>query len=148
MFPAKPGRRATSADDATSSRRRPSDAEYERLLAVRVQLRTFDRWSREAAAVEGLTHAQHQLLLAVRGHPGTEGPTVGDAAEALLVAPHTASGLVDRTQALGLLDRERDAEDSRRVRLHLTPRGEQVLSQLTVVHLEELRRLAPVLGVL
>ncbi|MEO3937198.1 MarR family winged helix-turn-helix transcriptional regulator [Dermatophilaceae bacterium Soc4.6] len=124
----------------------PSDDEYARLLAFRVRLRTFDRWSRQAASEQGLTHAQHQLLLAVRGHPGPDAPTVGDVAEVLLVAPHTASGLVDRTSALGLLDRERDTEDSRRVRLLLTARGDEVLSELTSVHLEELRRLAPVLG--
>ncbi len=124
----------------------PSDKDYERLLAFRTRLRRFDRWSRDAAAAHGLTHAQHQLLLAIRGHAGPHGPTVGDVAESLLVRHHTASELIDRAQALGLVRRDRDAEDHRRVNLRLTDRGQAVLRELTDVHLEELRRLAPLLG--
>ena len=122
----------------------PTDDEYQRLLAFRIRLRQFDQWSRDAAAEHGLTHAQHQLLLAVRGHQGGE-PTIGDVAEALLVKRHTASELVDRTAALGLVERERDEADHRRVLLRLTPAGREVLRELTDVHLAELRGLAPVL---
>ncbi|MGZ4469669.1 MAG: MarR family winged helix-turn-helix transcriptional regulator [Nocardioidaceae bacterium] len=124
----------------------PTDAEYQRLLAFRTRLRRFDQWSRDAAADHGLTHAQHQLLLAVRGHAGAQPPTIGDIAEALLVKRHTASELVDRTAALGLVERFKDDNDHRRVLLQLTPAGQEVLRRLTDVHLEELRRLAPVLG--
>lgn len=124
----------------------PSDKDYEALLAFRTRLRRFDQWSREAAAAHGLTHAQHQLLLTIRGFPGSEEPTIGDVAETLLVRHHTASELVDRTQALGLLVRVRDEADNRRVHLRLTGRGRSVLQKLTSVHLEELRRLAPLLG--
>lgn len=122
----------------------PTDEEYRRLLALRIRLREFDQWSRDAAAAHGLTHAQHQLLLAVRGHADGE-PTIGEAAEALLVKRHTASELVDRTVALGLLVRVRDDADHRRVLLRLTPAGREVLHALTDVHLDEFRRLAPLL---
>ncbi|MGZ4507729.1 MAG: MarR family winged helix-turn-helix transcriptional regulator [Blastococcus sp.] len=124
----------------------PSDADYQRLLAFRVRLRRFDQWSRGAAEERGLTHAQHQLLLAVRGHPGTRGPTIGEAAEYLLVRHSTLSELVDRAGALGLVERERDDEDHRVIRLRLTEQGHRVLTELTAAHLEELRRLAPLLG--
>jgi DNA-binding MarR family transcriptional regulator len=124
----------------------PTDDDYQRLLAFRIRLRQFNGWSRDAAAARGLTHAQHQLLLAIRGHAEEVGPTIGDVAEALLVKHHTASELVDRTQALGLVERRRDRGDQRRVRLALTQRGREVLADLTTVHLEELRRLAPLLG--
>lgn len=124
----------------------PSDKDYERLLDFRTRLRRFDQWSRAAATEHGLTHAQHQLLLAIRGHRGDAGPTIGDVAEALLVKHHTASELVDRTQAQGLVVRVRDEDDNRRVLLRLTAKGQQVLQALTAVHLEELRRLAPLLG--
>jgi DNA-binding MarR family transcriptional regulator len=123
----------------------PTDSEYQRLLAFRVQLRRFDQWSRQAAAEHGLTHAQHQLLLAICGHAGPNGPTIGDVAEYLLVKHHTASELVDRTCDLGLVERARDASDQRVVRLRLTGAGMAVLQALTAVHLEELRSLAPLL---
>ena len=124
----------------------PTDKDYERLLAFRVRLRRFDTWSRAAAEEHGLTHAQHQLLLAIRGHGRDPGPTIGDVADDLLVKRHTASELVDRVHGLGLVERVRDDHDHRRIHLRLTAAGEAVLHALTAVHLEELRRLAPLLG--
>jgi DNA-binding MarR family transcriptional regulator len=124
----------------------PSDAQYRQLLEFRTQLRRFDQWSREAAAAHGLTHAQHQLLLAVRGSATTGGPTIGEVATALLVKPHTAGGLVDRLGAQGYVVRVPDPGDHRKVHLRLTPEGEAVLHELTAVHLEELRRLRRLLG--
>lgn len=123
----------------------PTDDEYQRLLAFRTALRRFDQWSRLAAEEHGLTHAQHQLLLAIRGSRTAGGPTVGEVAEALLVRHHTASELVDRAQHLGLVRRVRGTEDARRVQLRLTVEGERVLEALTAVHLEELQRLGPLL---
>jgi len=88
-----------------------------------------------------LTPAQHQLLLAIRGHPGTEPPTVGDVAEHLLLQHHSAVGLVDRAEDAGLVRRTSDAKDHRVVRLSLTPRGRKHLEVLSAEHLEELSRL-------
>ncbi len=124
----------------------PTDEDYARLLALRVRLRRFERWSRAAAAEVGLTHAQHQLLLAVRGHDGVLGPTLGEVAAYLLVSQPAASELVERTVELGLVRRERDVDDARRVRLRLTTEGDAVVRRLTAVHLDELRALAPALG--
>lgn len=123
----------------------PTDSQYQLLLAFRTTLRRFDQWSRQAAEQRGLTHAQHQLLLAIRGSATAGGPTIGEVAESLLVKHHTASGLVDRAQELGLLERLRDDDDSRRVRLRLTEHGHRVLRELTAVHMDELRRCGPLL---
>ena len=119
----------------------PTDEQYQQLLAFRTALRRFDQWSRQAAEDHGLTHTQHQLLLAVRGSMTPGGPSVGDVAEALLVRHHTASELVDRVQHLGFLEKARDATDARRVQLRLTATGRDVLEGLTAVHVEELERL-------
>jgi DNA-binding MarR family transcriptional regulator len=118
-------------------------AEYERLLRFRTGLRRFLRWSAEQAAAAGLTPAQHQLLLAVRGHPDPRGPTVGDVAGYLLLRHHSAVELIDRAQAAGLLERHADRDDSRAVRLHLSDSGRDRLETLTAAHLEELARLEP-----
>ena len=125
---------------------RLSDADYRRLLAVRTQLRRFEHWSAERAGEHGLTGAQHQLLLAVRGHAGRAAPTIGDVAGYLMVRHNTAVELVDRTQELGLLERYRDAADHRVVRLALTGTGHARLSALSAVHLEELGGLARLIG--
>ncbi|MEX0428396.1 MarR family winged helix-turn-helix transcriptional regulator [Nocardioides sp. DS6] len=121
-----------------------TDAQYQRLLAFRNALRQFDQWSRDAAKRHGLTHAQHQLMLAIRGSTTPQGPTVGEIADALLVRHHTATELIDRTEELGMVARTRDKEDSRRVHLALTEHGHETLAALTAVHVEELRRLAPI----
>jgi len=119
------------------------DADYERLLEFRDGLRRFLRWSEEQSTTVGLTPAQHQSLLAVRGHADERGPTVGDVADHLLLRRHSVVGLVNRAAAAGLLTRAPDLDDQRVVRLKLTKLGARRLEQLSALHLEELRRLAP-----
>lgn len=119
------------------------DADYRRLLQFRTGLRRFLHWSEEQAEKAGLTPAQHQLLLAVRGHDGDLGPTIGDVAGYLMLRHHSAVGLVDRAVKAGLVERQEDAGDRRIVRLRLTALGAQTLQQLSAAHLEEIKRLAP-----
>lgn len=124
------------------------DAEYQRLLLFRTGLRRFLHWSAQQAESVGLTPAQHQLLLAIRGHRDSRGPTIGDAAGYLFLRHHSAVGLVDRAEAAGLVERVEDHDDRRVVRLRLTEKGAAILVQLSQVHLEELARLAPDMRVL
>lgn len=120
----------------------PSDAAYARLLALRTGLRHFERWSAQQARAAGLTPAQHQLLLAIRGHEDPSGPTIGEVADYLLLRHHSAVGLVDRAEAAGLVSRSRSEDDHRVVRLQLTDDGAKRLEALSALHLEELERLA------
>jgi DNA-binding MarR family transcriptional regulator len=125
-----------------------TDRQFEELLAFRVALRRFLSWSEEAAAAVGLTPAQHQLLVAVRGHPDPQGPTISDIARYLLVRHHSAVGLIDRVEAMGLVRRHEDAHDQRAVRIRLTPTGRRRVEALTRTHLDELRRVEPALRTL
>lgn len=122
-----------------------SQREYTELLAFRTALRRFERWSEEQARRVGLTPAHHQLLLAVKGHPDTRGPTIGEVAEYLNIRHHSAVGLADRAEGGGLVVRTRHPEDARTVRLTLTELGQQKIRQLSELHIAELRRLAPLL---
>lgn len=128
---------------ATPSSRRITDADYRQLLEFRTGLRRFVRWSEQQAQGAGVSPGQHQLLLAVRGHPDRRGPTIGDVAEYLLLRHHSAVGLVDRAEDAGLVRRRQDRDDHRIVRLQLTARGAETLQRLTAVTLEELARLSP-----
>ena len=120
-----------------------ADGQYAKLLSFRTGLRRFLRWSEEQAATVGLTSAQHQLLLAIRGHQDSRGPSVGELADYLCTRHHSAVQLIDRTEQLGLITRSRgDSEDRRVVRLALTKAGQDKLALLSAIHLEELRRLA------
>jgi DNA-binding MarR family transcriptional regulator len=118
------------------------DEMYAKLLALRVGLRRFERWSEQQAQAAGLTPAQHQLLLAIRGHDDPRGPTIGEVADYLLLQHHSTVGLIDRAESAGLVTRIRAAEDHRVVRLKLTRSGARRLATLSATHLEELTRLA------
>ena len=126
----------------------PTDRDYARLLEMRTALRRFLHWSEEQASLVGLTAMQHQLLLAVRGHVGRHGPTMGEVADALLLRHHSAVGLVDRAVDAGLVARVTDPSDQRVVRVRLTALGARRIRQLSRVHLEELRRMAPAIATL
>jgi DNA-binding MarR family transcriptional regulator len=127
------------ADDAQDL----DEADYRRLLQFRTSLRRFLHWSEEQAEEVGLTPAQHQLLLAVRGHHDDQGPTIGELAGYLMLRHHSAVGLVDRAVRAELVERREDPGDRRVVRLRLTAAGGRILRQLSALHLEEIRRLAP-----
>lgn len=123
----------------------PSDRDYASLLAFRTELRRFQRWSEQQAQEAGLTHAQHQLLLAVRGHLDPRGPTVGEVAEYLLLKPAATVELLDRVERGGFVWRRQDGADRRLVRLQLTPLGERCLATLTTTMVPVVRELAPLL---
>jgi DNA-binding MarR family transcriptional regulator len=120
-------------------------SDFEHLLAVRTGLRRFLRWSEEQAAAVGLTAAQHQLLLAVKGHPDPAGPTIGAIADYLVLRHHSTSELIARAAAAGLVDRNPDPNNRSVVRVTLTKSGAKKLNSLAAAHLEELARLAPIL---
>jgi DNA-binding MarR family transcriptional regulator len=122
-----------------------ADGQYRELLAFRTGLRQFLRWSEEQAVAAGLTGQQHQLLLAIRGHPGPESPTIGDVADHLVLRHHSTVELVDRAEQAGLVRRVADRADRRVIRLVLTAKGRRLLGHLSTAHLEELARLAPII---
>lgn len=117
-----------------------SDRDYESLATFRRELRRFLAFSEEAARSAGLTPAHHQLLLAIRGHDGGP-PSISDVADALHVKLHSATELVARAEAKGLVTRSHtDPDDARRAVLALTDEGAAKLADLSTVHREELRR--------
>ncbi len=122
-----------------------SPADYEQLAAFRYALRRFLRFSEEAAIAAGIPPQQHQALLAIKGfRPEPARPmSVGDLAERLQIAPHTAVGLVNRLIKEKLVHKEQGTRDRRQMQLLLTRRGESVLESLSLAHREELRRLTP-----
>lgn len=117
-----------------------SERDYRTLAAFRKRLRQFLAFSEAAAKDAGLTPNQHQLLLAVRGHPGPGKPSISDAADALCLQLHSTTELVGRAVDEGLIDRQRDPTDARRVLLSLTEQGNRKLAALSHLHRHELQR--------
>jgi DNA-binding MarR family transcriptional regulator len=117
-----------------------SDRDYLALARFRYALRVFLRFSEDAARAAGVTPAQHQLLLAVRGWDGEGAPTISDLARRLQLKNHSTVELVGRATAAGLVDSASDETDARRHLVALTPVGEKILGSLSVQHRDELRR--------
>ncbi|MGG6196344.1 MarR family winged helix-turn-helix transcriptional regulator [Pantoea allii] len=120
------------------------DADYALLANFRATLRTFIAFSESQARSVGLTPQQHQALLTIRGS-GAATATVGYVAGRLILKPHSASGLISRLEEAGLITREADAADQRRMALKLTPQAEGLLEALSLAHIEELKTLKPLL---
>jgi DNA-binding MarR family transcriptional regulator len=130
------------------ARKKLSKSQYESLAAFRYALRHFLRFSEDAAKRAGLTPQQHQALLAIKGFPGRDTVTVSELAERLQLRHHSTVELLDRLADLNLIAREHSDPDRRRVNVHLTARGEQILNKLSAAHEEQLRRLGPTLSAL
>lgn len=120
------------------------DADFRALAAVRAELRAFTYFTEAVVKKVGLTPQQHQLLVALRARENGE-MSVGEAAEALFLKPHSVSGLADRLEALGFVRRVKCPADRRSIRLQLTDRGRELMASLSLTHRDELRRIRPLL---
>lgn len=75
----------------------------------------------------GLTMSQLRVLHLLNR---TRFALAGTVAEVLKVRPSTATGIVDRLVRQGLVDRQRDPEDRRCVRIYLTENGREVIGDI------------------
>ena len=73
-----------------------------------------------------LTSAQATLLCAIKDQP----QGMGELARMLGVAKNALSGLVDRMERLGLVQRETRTHDRRAVRLNTTAQGKKIVEAL------------------
>ena len=124
-----------------------TDAEYAALADFRHTLRQFQAFSEQRVGEVGLTPQQHQALLAIRG-AGPAPVSIGFIAERLFVKPHSASGLVVRLEALGMIARQPSPQDGRQALIALTPRARTLLERLSAVHRDEIVRMRPLLKAL
>jgi DNA-binding MarR family transcriptional regulator len=120
-----------------------SKRDYESLASFRYVLRSFLRFSEQAAGEMGLSPSQHQALLAIQGYPGRSQVTVKELSERLQIEHHSVVGLIDRLEERGMIQRITDTVDRRRVNVSLTAEGLRFLSKLSVAHRRELKRIGP-----
>lgn len=143
----KPGASA-GWETPTSTPHEPGEitkTEFEALANFRYAIRRFLRFSELEVRKAHVTPQQYQLLLAIKGYPDRERATVSELAERLQMRQHSMVGLIDRTEAQGLVRRETGTVDRRQVYIHLTPEGEELLRKLAVIHRRELRAMSDAL---
>lgn len=79
----------------------------------------------ESGREHGLTAQQGQLLCVLMKQPYG----MGELSTTLGLAKSSLTGLVDRTERNGLVQRESDPDDTRAVRVALTPRGSKLATE-------------------
>jgi DNA-binding MarR family transcriptional regulator len=122
-----------------------TSSEFRSLAEFRYQIRIYLNGSEEAARNAGLEPQQYLLLLALRGLPLGREASIRELAERMQLRHHTVVELVDRLEVRQLLRRERSRGDRRQVFVHLTSRGEKILTRLAKQRIAELRTAAPAL---
>jgi DNA-binding MarR family transcriptional regulator len=88
---------------------------------------------------EGLTLPQFDVLAQLERRK--DGMTPGDLTRALLVTAGNVTGIVDRLQRLGLVERRAVPEDRRTVRVCLSPRGRAVVRRAIPRHRRDIETL-------
>lgn len=95
------------------------------LIAIRRILRAAELAARDASERTGLTPSQIVVLqiIAQAGQPGA-----GAVAETARLSQATVTAILDRLEERGLVQRERDPGDRRRVSVELTEAGREILA--------------------
>ena len=118
---------------------------YQQLAQFRHHVREFLHFSEQAARLHNIEPQQHQLLLAIKGLPEYTRPTVRTLSERLCLRHHSTVELINRLVEHGAVVRRHGEQDRREVLVELTPQGEQILEQLSILHWQELQTTGPAL---
>lgn len=113
-------------------------AEIQALAEFRYQLRRFLRFSEILVRNYGITALQYQMMLQLKGFPGRQWANVGELADRLQSHHHGVVSLVSRCEKLGLVERRTGRDDARNVEIHLTPKGDELVTHLARLHRDEL----------
>src|SRR4051812_46797455 len=96
-----------------------------RLLAECLQ--GFERISADHVRAYGLTHPQFDIIATLGNTPGM---TYKELGQRTLITKGTLTGVIDRLEQKGLVERARNTDDKRSYFVRLTAGGEQVFSDV------------------
>jgi MarR family 2-MHQ and catechol resistance regulon transcriptional repressor len=96
-----------------------------RLLAECMQ--SFERLSGDQVRQSGLTHAQFDIIATLGNTPGMSYKELGDKT---LITKGTLTGVIERLEQKGLVERERSVDDKRSFFIRLSKQGEQVFQDV------------------
>ena len=116
------------------------------MALFRYCIRQFLHFSEQAARAHSIEPQQHQLLLTIKGLPPGKRPTVTVLAQRMCLRHHSTVELLNRMEERGAVVRRPSAQDRREVLIELTPLGEKILQELSVLHWQELQTSGPALS--
>jgi DNA-binding MarR family transcriptional regulator len=104
----------------------PSDPTTRIIHALRRLTRALDIHSRRLAAEKDVTSVQ-LFCMKMLAHDGVD--TATEVARKVHLSPSTVVGVLDRLEAKGMIERARDREDRRVVRVVLTRKGRDLIKK-------------------
>lgn len=117
--------------------RNPSKDGFEGLACFRHRLRGFLKFSKEASCRHAVTPMQCRLLRHLEGSPGREGSTVPELASCLQIKHHSATALISRCAAAGLVSTRASRSDADGAEVRLSPAGRLFLQHMAGSSREE-----------
>lgn len=95
----------------------------------------FERYSATHIQTLGLTPPQFDVVATLGNTPGMSFRELG---EYTLITKGTLTGVIDRLEAKGIVNRERSSEDGRSTLVRLTCKGEEIFDQSFPAHISHL----------
>jgi DNA-binding MarR family transcriptional regulator len=117
-----------------------TDAQHISLATVRELVRTyqaFSSYSERFVRQYDLTPAQFDVI-ATLGN--TQGLSMGEIGERTLITKGTLTGVVDRLEKKGIVNREIPPENRRSVIVSLTPEGDGLFKQVFPAHIADIHQ--------
>ncbi|GAB3738311.1 MarR family transcriptional regulator [Amycolatopsis oliviviridis] len=105
--------------------------------------RILDRKLKEFNAEHDLESWEFDVLTTLRRSGEAGGLTPGALLKAAMVTSGAITNRIDRMETKGLVERVRDGDDRRSIKIRLTAKGRQVVDEVFVLHLENEARLLP-----
>jgi DNA-binding MarR family transcriptional regulator len=102
--------------------------------------RVLEREYRKFFAEQGLEPFEFDVLTTLRRAGEPYELTANALLKASLVTSGAITNRIDRMEAKGLVERVRDFDDRRSVRVRLTPHGREVLDGIFNLHIENMKR--------
>jgi DNA-binding MarR family transcriptional regulator len=106
----------------------PSPEEELSLSIVRTSERLSQKMGKLLKQAD-LTPTQYNALRILRG-AGTEGASCTEISDRMVTMDSDITRLLDRLEARGLISREREAKDRRRIQTHISEQGLRLISEL------------------
>jgi DNA-binding MarR family transcriptional regulator len=116
-----------------------STGDYRALAELRNCIRQFVREGDAVARSANIEPQHYLVLLAIRGLPAGQKPTIRALAECMALQHHSMVELINRMARQGYVRRDRGHDDRRVVTVSLLPAGERILAKVARQRLGELR---------
>jgi len=112
-------------------------------LLARIQrlARVVDRTARASAAAHGVEHGEFDVLTTLQRSGPPYALTAGTFLKASMVTSGAITNRIDRMEAKGLVERVREGDDRRTVKIRLTEHGHEVTRAAFADHLADYARL-------